>query len=53
MYFYADDIDKLDENFEKLKNSKIVSVLEIKTPRTLNAQILADYFKALNKKDNE
>jgi 2-succinyl-5-enolpyruvyl-6-hydroxy-3-cyclohexene-1-carboxylate synthase len=53
MYFYADDIDKLDENFEKLKNSKNVSVLEIKTPRTLNAQILADYFKALNKKDNE
>ena len=40
----------MELNFEKLKNSKGVSVLEIKTPQTLNAKILTDYFNALNKK---
>lgn len=52
-YFYAGDLDGLEANFEKMKESKGVSVLEIKTPRTLNAKILRDYFKDLNTKNDE
>ena len=48
-YFYSKDLDKLEVNFEKLKESTGVSVLEIETPRTLNARILRDYFKDLNR----
>ena len=40
-------------NFEKLKGSKGVSVLEIQTPRTLNAKILRDYFTVLNNEKDE
>lgn len=51
-YFYANDLNVLELSFEKLKESKGVSVLEIVTPRTLNAKILRDYFKVLkNNKD--
>jgi len=51
-YFYANDLDLLEVNFEKLKESKGVTVLEIETPRNLNAKILRDYFKVLkNNKD--
>ena len=52
-YFYAQELDKLEENFEKLKESEGVSVLEIKTPRTLNAKILRDYFNDLNNNEDE
>ena len=48
-YFYANDLDKLNINFEKIKGSSGVSVLEIETPRTLNAKVLRDYFKDLNR----
>jgi 2-succinyl-5-enolpyruvyl-6-hydroxy-3-cyclohexene-1-carboxylate synthase len=50
MYFYAEDSKSMVLNFKKLKKSSGISVLEIKTPGTLNAEILTDYFKALNKK---
>jgi len=49
-YFYAEDLVDLNANFKKLKRSKGISVLEIKTPRKLNAEILTNYFKALNTK---
>ena len=52
-YFYVNDSEKLKVNFEKLKESSGVSVLEIETPRTLNAKILRDYFKDLNNNKDE
>lgn len=46
-YFYADDLDKLILSFQKLTKSVGKSVLEVKTPRTQNAEVLLNYFKAL------
>ncbi len=52
-YFYAEDLETLELNFKKVKESKGISVLEIETPRTLNAKVLRDYFKFLSNNKDE
>ncbi len=49
-YVSANDMSSLRNGFEILKRSKGRSVLEIKTPRKINAEILSDYFRLLRTK---
>jgi 2-succinyl-5-enolpyruvyl-6-hydroxy-3-cyclohexene-1-carboxylate synthase len=47
-YFKATDFEELDKMLDPFyKEDKQTALLEIFTPRELNAKILKDYFKAL------
>ena len=47
IHYSANNIEEVALNLELLNESKGISVLEIKTPQTLNAEVLKMYFKAL------
>jgi 2-succinyl-5-enolpyruvyl-6-hydroxy-3-cyclohexene-1-carboxylate synthase len=46
-YFAASDQKSLEQNFKKLHQNKGISLLEIKTPREINAAMLNKYFELL------
>jgi len=51
-HFYAGDMKSLKVGFEKLDQSEGIALLEIKTPREINAEVLMNYFNRLKQEDH-
>lgn len=49
-YFYAENENSLADLIPKFYGSENAAVLEIKTPRTVNDQVLINYFKTIKSK---